>query len=513
MQVDSIAEKKPAPFATDERYDFDKPAPFRKSYIVASSYRSGSTYFCTELWRTGVLGAPGEYLNIASRNYRMMRRLQATTPEDYFTKLLARRTSANGVFGIKAHFHHFEPALKWYPSMLKRLSPVTFIYIERRDKLAQAISMARAMQTDRWLPRIEKGPSPPLKYDPELIAKCLEEVDLQDASWLQWFASNDVTPHHLIYEDLLADPAGAIRSIVELLGAQNDERTEVRVPPADKQGDETNREWKKRFERETLSPGDGRVADVGGAEGVVGGAEGMVAGGAEAKTSTAGGHFFDRYDGLVRTLAGKTNSATGFIDMIRLRRRYEAIIGQNRALLRGARVLDLASSEGFWSLAALDAGAAHVVGIETSRGLVETAEKNFAECSVRPDSYKFIQSNISAVLRTLNPGRFDVILCKGFFERCQVVEFFWHLSRLQPKHVVLDTAIGRGDDAMARFSTTTGRKGAIMLTPTHKLIAFLCASEFQWRLIDWRSLGFDDWTGVHDYARDSHRTYVLDRLP
>ena len=132
---------------------FSGPPPLRKSYVVASSYRCGSTYFCSELWRTGVLGAPAEYLNVGEG--RMLRhvmesRLQASSPEDYFVKLLACRTSSNGVFGMKAHFHHFEPALDWCPSMLERLSPVTYIYLSRRDKLAQAVSMAKAMQTNGW---------------------------------------------------------------------------------------------------------------------------------------------------------------------------------------------------------------------------------------------------------------------------------------------------------------------------------------------------------------------------
>ena len=45
----------------------------------------------------------------------MERRLQATSPEDYFAKLFACRTSSNGVFGMKAHYNHFEGALDWCP--------------------------------------------------------------------------------------------------------------------------------------------------------------------------------------------------------------------------------------------------------------------------------------------------------------------------------------------------------------------------------------------------------------
>lgn len=244
----------PAPIRNwmDRRLDFPRSAPLRKSYVVASSYRCGSTFFCSELWRTGVLGAPGEYLNIGEG--RMLRdvmanRLQAASPEDYFAKLLACRTSRNGVFGMKAHFHHFEAALNWCPSMLDLLSPVTYIYLNRRDKLAQAVSMARAMQTDAWT-SMDGAVEMALRYDEGLIIQCLEDIRQQRLGWLRWFEINNIAPFVVNYEDLVADKAKVIRSVVELLGVQNDEPEEIRPPIAERQGDETNIAWAARFRRE-----------------------------------------------------------------------------------------------------------------------------------------------------------------------------------------------------------------------------------------------------------------------
>jgi trehalose 2-sulfotransferase len=498
MQVKSTVDEKAIRFVTDERLDFDSPAPLRKSYFIASSYRCGSQYLCWQLWETGVLGAPCEYLNPGYELRVLMKRFNVFTYPDYVAKLLERRTSKNGVFGMKEHFHHFEAFLKGYPELLDVLAPVTYIYINRRDKVAQAVSMAKALQTNWWSSRMEQGPRPPLQYDPELIAKCLSEVDLQDAGWQKWFEAHNVAPLHLVYENLTADTAGTVRSIVELLGVENDERVEVNVPPAKKQGDETNQEWIERFQREAKAGGGGvPVPETQ----------------PSPEPSAVGPHFFDRYDQLIKSLPEGTNSATGFIDAIRLRRRYDAIIAQNRELFRGARVLDIASSQGFWSLAALDAGAAHVVGVEPSRDLVEAGEKNFSKHGIKPESYRFVRSGIFAALETFDPGAFDVILCKGFFEQSHFPHFFHHMSRLQPKHVVLDTRIAQGHGPIARFTVTTGRNGAIVATPNHELIEFLCEAEFRWRLINWQAMGITDWTGIQDYARDSHRTYVLDRLP
>jgi LPS sulfotransferase NodH len=245
----------------DARLDFPRSVPLRKSYIVASSYRCGSTFFCSELWRTGVLGAPAEYVNIGDgRQLRdvMMSRLQAASAEDYLEKLLACRTSRNGMFGMKAHFHHFESALSWYPSMTTVLSPVTYIYINRRDKLAQAVSMAKAMQTDAWT-SMDSVPEIILRYDETLITQCLEEIKRQRFGWLRWFEINSITPFIVNYEDLVTDKAGVIRRVVELLDVPDDEPEEVRLPAIRKQGDGTNMEWAARFRRDEGS----RMADAG----------------------------------------------------------------------------------------------------------------------------------------------------------------------------------------------------------------------------------------------------------
>jgi LPS sulfotransferase NodH/pimeloyl-ACP methyl ester carboxylesterase len=497
-----IANQEPIRFVTDERLDLNHFKPLRKSYIVASSYRSGSQYLCWMLWQTGRLGTPTEILNPANELRVLMNRFKVSSPSDYIAKLVAHRTTRNGVFSMKAHFHHFEAFLKEYPALLDALSPVSFIYITRHDKVAQAVSMAKALQTGWWTSRMEQGLKPPLHYDRQMIANCLEEIEQQDLSWRRWFEAHKVTPFQVTYEDLTTDAEAIVQSIVEFLDVQNDEPDQVNVPPARKQSDETNQGWIERFLRESTAGQDGR--EVGPSV-------------AKNKVATKGAslqpeHFSDRYEHLIKRLSEEVNSATGFVDMIRLRHRYNAIIGQNRELFQNACVLDIMSSYGFWSLAALDAGAAKVVGVESSPVLVDAGAKNLAEQAIDPGRYQFIKSDVFAALDTFRPRQFDVILCKGFFEQCHFPRFFRQLSRLQPAHVVLDTRITRGQGPLARFAIATGRTRTIISIPNPELIAFLCEAEFRWRLVDWHAMGISNWTGIQDYARDTHRTYVLDRV-
>ena len=511
MQVKAVETPKPIRFVTDERLDFRHSTQFQKSYIIGSSYRSGSTFLCWQLWQTGVLGAPCEYFSPGLVLGVLMKRFNVFTSKDYVKKLMERRTSQNGVLGMKEHFHYFAAFLKDFPELLDVLSPVNYIYISRRDKVAQAVSMAKAIQTNWWSSRMEEGPRPPLKYDRDMISNCLKEIDLQDAGWLRWFDSKKISPHQLVYEDMIADTPGTVRGIMKLLDVEKDPPSEVKVPPAEKQSDETNTEWIKRFEEELRTGGNRLQESLGKAE------TGAVPAEAGSTEATDDRHFCDRYNGLVKcSTVGRGSSVTGFIEGVRLRRRYDVIIGGNRNLFADARVLDIQSSEGFWCLAALDAGAAHVIGVDSSRMHIETAQTNFATYAIRSNKFELVQSEIFAGLRQYKPRDFDLILCRGFVERCNIPELFRHLIRLRPKHVILDTKVVPGTRPMAKFSTATtaaGVKGTIISTPTPELITFLSGSDFRCRAMDWRSMGFNDWTGIHDYARGSHQTFVLERLP
>jgi trehalose 2-sulfotransferase len=510
VQPRQMADEEPVRYVVDERLDLNHFGPLRKSYIIASSYRSGSQYLCWKLWQTGLLGAPSEVLNPTSELRVFMNRFKTSSPGDYIAALLARRTSRNGVFGMKAHFHHFQAFLNEYPELLDVLAPVTFVYISRDDRVAQAVSMAKALQTNAWTSRMEEGPKPVLHYDGEMIARCLDDIEQQDLAWRRWFEQHDSTPFQVTYSELTADPVGVVRSIVELLGVQNDEPDEISLPPAKKQADETNQEWIERFQREARGGPAHHGASLDRAP------EDAAAGElVSAQAPFAELNFFDRYDRLIRSIPAGVATATGFLDVIRLRRQYHAIIATNRDLLANARVLDIMSSYGFWSLAALDAGAAYAVGVDPSPHPIDVANKNFRDYGVNPDSYRFINSEIFACLGAFQPEEFDLVLCHGFLEQCDVRQFFHYLRELRPKCVILDTSIIPGEGPILRFSVEVDQVRAsnqVLSAPSHQLIMFLCdVFKFRWRLVGWRAMGISDWTGIHDYERDQRRTYILER--
>jgi hypothetical protein len=226
--------------------------------------------------------------------------------------------------------------------------------------------------------------------------------------------------------------------------------------------------------------------------------------------------FFDRYPRFRETSVVGTMARSGQ----RLDWRWEAIVGANRALFDNARVLDLASHDGRWSMAALDAGAAHVTGIEGRASLVANALSTFGAYGIEPSRYHFAVGDVLTALPMLTRGDYDLVLNLGFlYHTPKHYEIFEQMRRLQPKAIILDTQVTQDDGALTRYRTEgthwegaaigPGEK-AVVAVPSHDFIAMMC-DFFGYRLaeIDWHSLGVGDWAGLLDYRSGQRRTYVL----
>jgi hypothetical protein len=147
------------------------------------------------------------------------------------------------------------------------------------------------------------------------------------------------------------------------------------------------------------------------------------------RTST---NFFDAYPRFYDT--SRTSAWRG-----RLNLRYEAIFGENRDIFAGATVLDLASHDGRWSLAALASGAASVIGIEAQPDLVRHAAKSLEQYGYGPDRCSFITGD---VFDAFDKQFFDVdvVLCLGFlYHTLRYNELFHGIRRANPRHLIIDT--------------------------------------------------------------------------
>jgi hypothetical protein len=142
--------------------------------------------------------------------------------------------------------------------------------------------------------------------------------------------------------------------------------------------------------------------------------------------------FFEQYPRFYQT------SGTG-LTAARLNLRYEAIFAENRDIFAGASVIDIASHDGRWSLAALATGARSVVGIEPRPELVDAATENLAHYGYGADRVRFLTGDAHEVLKTQNLEA-DVVLCLGFlYHTLRYNELLDGIRRTGARHLIIDT--------------------------------------------------------------------------
>jgi trehalose 2-sulfotransferase len=229
----------------------------RRSYLVCSTPRSGSSLLCRGLASTGVLGTPLEYLNPVHREILSTRWGCGEGLDDYLAAVRARRTGPGGVFGAKVHWAQLdEPrqAARLDPGeLLERLAPgARFVRIVREDRDAQAVSLWRAFSSGVW--SVEAG-DPPVtdvpEFDVEAIDECRRLVERGELAWDLLLAELGQRAVTVTYEELAADHSDTVRRVAQALGA---EAVEVGPPTTGRLSDERSSELVERFRRERAQP-------------------------------------------------------------------------------------------------------------------------------------------------------------------------------------------------------------------------------------------------------------------
>jgi LPS sulfotransferase NodH len=280
-----------------------------RSYLVCATPRSGSTFVCQALKATRLAGNPEEYFEALLHSGRPRR------PEDYFAGVddrsildhlgergiadeppprsplwsrtaydryldwaLDAGTTPNGVFGAKlmwGYFGDFVSLLRNIPRYrdlsLVELLPaafpnLTFIRVVRANKVRQAVSLWKAVQTARWRQAQERdgggasvddGDTPPYKtfieeHRPQLrfhyraIEHLLGRILVEEAFWDAFFEHSETRPLLVLYENFAADPEVSTLNVLKRLelSPPDDFSFEPRMK---RQSDQLNDDWARRY--------------------------------------------------------------------------------------------------------------------------------------------------------------------------------------------------------------------------------------------------------------------------
>ena len=197
-------------FALDCRFDIHPVNNVNMKYVVLSTPRSGSTFVCSALHNSKLAGVPMEYFHYSLLDTIGNPEKYPGALYPYFNNLQSKRTSPNGVFGMKFHFLQYQRLFGNDPRGIEFLLKFDkFILTYRRDKILQAISTILAMENNVWSRNIASATGTIGRDfnsdDIIAISNCVRDMEIQEQAWRDMCSQLSKLPVEVAYEDLESD--------------------------------------------------------------------------------------------------------------------------------------------------------------------------------------------------------------------------------------------------------------------------------------------------------------------
>ena len=224
--------------------EYPAQGPPRVSYMVCALPRTGSSLLCELLAATRLAGAPTEFFE-PNQWPEFARRWGADTLDAYMREMLARKTTPNGVFGLKILYPQLVDALgdtspgEVFPNL-------RYVYVTRHDHLRQAVSFARAIQTDRWA---SDNPPPDVEpvYDAAQIEELLAWIEREEGQWEALFEREQVRPLRISYEDFVTAMDQSLADVLRFLDVEVPPGFQPPEPTLARQADDVTEDWVRRY--------------------------------------------------------------------------------------------------------------------------------------------------------------------------------------------------------------------------------------------------------------------------
>jgi LPS sulfotransferase NodH len=236
-----------------------------RAYLVCATPRSGSTLLCELLKETGVAGRPEEFFEtLRSTGYprqprqyfegapevqALLPEVDAGTPEREFDwdAVLRAGTTPNGVFGAKVMWSHLaDLGPRLGGRALEDVLPgVRYVRVSRADRVAQAVSLWIAIQTQHWRDEGDNVQTHEPIYSFTAIRHLVEQLTAHERAWDEWLLGREVID--VPYEALAAAPGATVATVLERLGIEGRAPDVARMR---RQAGARSREWIERYGQE-----------------------------------------------------------------------------------------------------------------------------------------------------------------------------------------------------------------------------------------------------------------------
>lgn len=258
--------------ACHDRSPDSPPVPVRRSLLLCSSPRSGSTLLAEALHGTRRVGRPAEYFDPTAAFADCYARWRATSMVGYVAALHRHRVSDEGLLSAKMHWYQLQwlcPQLAAsldvgdgpYASeraVLKFVFPgCRYVRVTRRDRNRQAVSWAIADQINRWRaddPRSTRT-SADFVYSFHAVDHFRRRLGEHEAHWAGLLAAIGASVMTVVYEDLVRCYPETVVAVAAHAGVDLSADT-VPPPPLRRQWDEHSEHVLARYleDRERRSP-------------------------------------------------------------------------------------------------------------------------------------------------------------------------------------------------------------------------------------------------------------------
>lgn len=234
----------------------------RRCYLVCAIARTGSNMLTDGLHSTRRAGRPKQFfLPKFEGDYAARHGLNAADFSGYVRGVVKESATSNEVFGFKVMGWYLEEFLRRLrqsggfggpeASEMKVLQAafprLRFVQVLRRNKLRQAISKAKAIQSGLWKIQQDNQAVGRPDFNAELITRCLEDTVQDEQVWERFFTRNGIRPFLVEYEELCRDFAGTIRDVLSFLKIRLPRDGQIAPPQTIRQTDAISREWEERY--------------------------------------------------------------------------------------------------------------------------------------------------------------------------------------------------------------------------------------------------------------------------
>ncbi len=218
--------------------------PHAAIVFLCYTNRCGSNFLADALHSTGRFNLADEMLS-CDEVARDVRRHGHASFADFLAAHMRWRM-VGGRFAVKVATMHLE-VLGRAGVLDDCRDTARYVFIERADRLGQAISAEIAWQTGQWTTRTTvEVPIDRLSFSRERIARLIAGFTEDNRVFHRFFADNAIPPVHVLYERLAADPAGEVRRIGAALGLPDLAYDPARIT-VQRQAGALNARWRAMF--------------------------------------------------------------------------------------------------------------------------------------------------------------------------------------------------------------------------------------------------------------------------